>query len=387
MSKVTVSIPEEMKNKDIVFRSTKPKKEISAFNVVKIFQCDHGVINVSDDYVKFHDFVMMLAEHGLDLSKLSCYLTAKTKKLEYFHFPYKTTSLLSFYWQVNDVMYECFISNEGNSTNITIQMPENYSLDVQNAILAGIHAELLRLSKFVKGEITIYYQLNGNWNKLGSKKKRNFDTIYIDNNVKDNLVKDIKKFYDSREMYEQYGVPWKRVYMFYGPPGTGKTSTILAIASEAGKNIYKCSMSGINGSYLEYLFKNAKNGIIVLEDVDALFTGREAKTGVDFSTLLNLLDGLNTQEGSIVIMTTNHFDKLDNALIRDGRVDMHLEFPNPTAKEIRQALMKLAPENAHEYDEFINTMPSNTNIPMVQAHIFRMKFAERTSILPAPKEF
>ncbi|KAH9205187.1 hypothetical protein DL95DRAFT_397880, partial [Leptodontidium sp. 2 PMI_412] len=43
------------------------------------------------------------------------------------------------------------------------------------------------------------------------------------------------------------------------------------------------------------------------------------------SALLNVLDGVGSQEGRVLIMTTNHTDRLDAALIRPGRVDMKLE--------------------------------------------------------------
>ena len=59
----------------------------------------------------------------------------------------------------------------------------------------------------------------------------------------------------------------------------------------------------------------------MLEDVDAIFVERKAqseKGGVTFSGLLNAIDGVASQEGRIFIMTTNHIEKLDPALIRPG---------------------------------------------------------------------
>jgi len=65
-----------------------------------------------------------------------------------------------------------------------------------------------------------------------------------------------------------------------------------------------------------------------LEDIDALFVGREAVTKntqkqISFSGLLNALDGVRAQEGRIIFMTTNHPEKLDPALMRPGRADFH----------------------------------------------------------------
>ena len=68
------------------------------------------------------------------------------------------------------------------------------------------------------------------------------------------------------------------------------------------------------------------NSIILLEDIDGIFVGREAvrrtKRNVTFSGLLNALDGVRSQEGRILFMTTNHREKLDPALLREGRCDM-----------------------------------------------------------------
>lgn len=71
--------------------------------------------------------------------------------------------------------------------------------------------------------------------------------------------------------------------------------------------------------------------IILLEDIDAVFDKREKVEGgeqnrLSFSGLLNALDGAASKEGLLVFMTTNHKDKLDPALIRKGRADVHIEF-------------------------------------------------------------
>jgi chaperone BCS1 len=70
------------------------------------------------------------------------------------------------------------------------------------------------------------------------------------------------------------------------------------------------------------------NSIILLEDIDAIFVERTAVNrgrGVSFSGLLNALDGVRSQEGRILFMTTNHRDRLDPALMRPGRADVHVK--------------------------------------------------------------
>jgi len=85
------------------------------------------------------------------------------------------------------------------------------------------------------------------------------------------------------------------------------------------------------------------NSIILIEDIDSVFVQRESmlkkKFGnsdekncqVTFSGLLNALDGVRAQEGGIIVMTTNHREKLDPALLRPGRCDLQVELYNASS--------------------------------------------------------
>lgn len=95
---------------------------------------------------------------------------------------------------------------------------------------------------------------------------------------------------------------------------------------------------------------NDKRGsMLVLEDVDALFTaGRKrdvesAAHAVSFSGLLNALDGLGAPSGVVLVMTTNHIDNLDPALLRPGRIDTVYTFAAPTAASIAAMVATLVP--------------------------------------------
>jgi chaperone BCS1 len=62
------------------------------------------------------------------------------------------------------------------------------------------------------------------------------------------------------------------------------------------------------------------------EEIKNVPTSPRKTTGISLSALLNVIDGVASQEGRILIMTTNHIEKLDEALIRPGRVDMTIKF-------------------------------------------------------------
>lgn len=70
---------------------------------------------------------------------------------------------------------------------------------------------------------------------------------------------------------------------------------------------------------------------MLLEDVDAIFVDRMStklshkEKSVSFSGLLNAIDGVRSTDGRILFMTTNHKEKLDPALLRPGRADVHMK--------------------------------------------------------------
>lgn len=145
------------------------------------------------------------------------------------------------------------------------------------------------------------------------------------------LVADARIFLGREAWYAERGVPWRRGYLLYGPPGSGKTSLIRAAATELGLDlaIIDLARKSLDDSGLADALSSAPKGAaLVLEDIDAAFRQRDredAASGLSFSGLLNALDGLAAQEGRIVMMTTNHRELLDPALIRPGRADLHLE--------------------------------------------------------------
>lgn len=83
------------------------------------------------------------------------------------------------------------------------------------------------------------------------------------------------------------------------------------------------------------------NSIILIEDIDAIFKGRDSVQentrgkSITFSGLLNALDGVRSQEGRILIMTTNHKENLDRALLRPGRADREFYLGCASEKQLK----------------------------------------------------
>jgi chaperone BCS1 len=156
----------------------------------------------------------------------------------------------------------------------------------------------------------------------------------MDKQVKDDLLRDMEEFLDepTQRWYAARGIPYQRGYLLFGPPGTGKSSFSLSIAGQFDLDIYTLQLSGTSDSKLMKLFAELlPHCVILLEDVDAAGLGRKddanadqennSSSGVTLSGLLNVLDGVSSQEGRVLVMTTNHIEHLDKALIRPGRID------------------------------------------------------------------
>jgi mitochondrial chaperone BCS1 len=156
--------------------------------------------------------------------------------------------------------------------------------------------------------------------------KRQRDTLALDPLIETELFSDLDRFLANRELYTKRGIPWRRGYLFYGPPGTGKTSLVQVIASHYNRQLVSLTLTDMDDSALLRAWSEiSANCVIALEDVDSVFEGRKSLGKLSFSALLNSLDGVGAVEGSITILTTNHRDRLDPALIRPGRCDREFE--------------------------------------------------------------
>lgn len=226
------------------------------------------------------------------------------------------------------------------------------------------------------------------WRNHSVRQYRDFDTIYMDPKMKKSLISDMDNFLSTKAkiLYNRYGRVYKKVILFHGKPGSGKTSTVVALASRYGKSISKFTLTpNLNSQHIESLFSSIPNGTantwILMEDVDSLFAKREANTSIDFSTLLNCMDGIATLDGMVLFMTTNHITQLDDAFVRPGRVDLCLEFHLPGTDELRDALKVLGSEYSHEHEEFLIKHGKGMTIAQLQNHLFECVMGEKKSIL------
>ncbi|KAM0426419.1 hypothetical protein ACHAPT_008466 [Fusarium lateritium] len=193
------------------------------------------------------------------------------------------------------------------------------------------------------------------WKPKARKPIRHLDTVHFDGGIKQDLLVDIRNYLDpkTQKRYRSRSMPYRRGYLFYGPPGTGKSSLSVAIAGEFGLDLYEVKIPSVaTDADLEQMFQEIPpRCVVLLEDIDAVWVDRSSneKNGQDgnhapnctLSGLLNVLDGVGSQEGRIVIMTTNRPDQLDSALVRPGRVDMKVLLGNISKKSAEEMFIRM----------------------------------------------
>ena len=234
------------------------------------------------------------------------------------------------------------------------------------------------------------------WDECKFNSNRHFDTIFFDK--KDELLSKINFFNNNREWYDKEGHPYTLGIALHGPPGTGKTSVIKCIANQLRRHLVVIPLSKIKTQRQfhqcffdqTYTHKNAKydigfeNKIIVLEDIDCMsdiIMERKANKPdrghsygthddsvmskhelldairqgmkpdddhsflklpeqnndtITLSFLLNIIDGIRETPGRILIISSNHYDKIDHAFKRPGRIDVSLEMKNASIDIIKE---------------------------------------------------
>ena len=168
------------------------------------------------------------------------------------------------------------------------------------------------------------------------------------------------------DLYAQIGIDPPRGVLLYGPPGTGKTMLAKAVAHHTTAAFIRVVGSEFVQKYLgegprmvRDVFRLARENapaVIFIDEVDAIATKRfDAQTGADrevqriLMELLTQMDGFDQSVNVKVIMCTNRADTLDPALLRPGRLDRKIEFPQPGRREKRLIFQVLtAPMNLSE---------------------------------------
>jgi chaperone BCS1 len=192
--------------------------------------------------------------------------------------------------------------------------------------------------------VDLFINSGDHWRKAGKLPLRRLATVVTEDNKAERLLKHLVDFEARRDWCHEKGLPYHTGVLLTGPPGTGKSSLIHAIASETGRSIHYLNLGSVTSDKqltdLVTCGRNWARAIFVIEDADAAnamvtrstpppsasgVPAGEPQKPVTLSALLNVLDGLITPDGLVVMATSNHPEALDPALVRAGRFDLHME--------------------------------------------------------------
>lgn len=230
----------------------------------------------------------------------------------------------------------------------------------------------------------------GEWGCTIKRRPRPLDSVMLRNGLMEELTATIKNFQANEQWYIDRGIPYRMGVLLSGPPGSGKSSTIAALASHFDMDlaILNLAAAGLGDDELRNLLSDApQNSIVLIEDIDCVFTERQATEDKDnkitFSGLLNAIDGVAAGEGRILFMTSNHPEVLDPALVRPGRADLCREIGHPDANQVRRIFSRFFPESnaeqLHRFDVAVGD-PSTTSMAALQGLLMKYNLTPEDAI-------
>jgi transitional endoplasmic reticulum ATPase len=214
---------------------------------------------------------------------------------------------------------------------------ENDDVSITDKLLLAVGAWSTELHE------EIYVFDDGYWAKnhdlWSSVQGASWDEVILNPDMKSNLIADVQGFFDNRGLYKSLAVPWKRGLILHGVPGNGKTISIKALINALGArpdpvpSLYVKSFDGCQGQKysIRLIFSQARimaPCLLIFEDLDSLVKDETR------SYFLNEVDGLESNDGILMIGSTNHLDSLDPAISkRPSRFDRKYHFKIPNEDE------------------------------------------------------
>jgi mitochondrial chaperone BCS1 len=273
---------------------------------------------------------------------------------------------------------------DGNDTkggSMTFGYRETFNIKVftrNRKIIQSMLDEARELAHPEQDErISVFVPSYGDWYRATKRLPRPLESVILADDLADRLLRDMREFLASEDWYNKHGIPYRRGYLLEGPPGNGKSSVVTALAAALKLDICVLNLSaaGASDERLSELMNNVPAGsMLLIEDIDCVFHNREKKDEKDtvtFSGLLNAIDGVMAGEGRILVLTTNHRELLDPALIRPGRCDMQLSVDNATPEQAKQLFLRFFPDKPDLAETFTTTLKAGTSMAAIQGHLLQ----------------
>jgi hypothetical protein len=214
------------------------------------------------------------------------------------------------------------------------------------------------------------------WGREGDLIPITIDDVIMPDELRNDLVKEIKWFMENEQWYRDRQLDYKLIILLHGKPGTGKSYLTRAIAHIVNRSLYAMATNSRDNEFRNSFRTVPDTGIILMEDFDdvkAVLKRTDDGTvtehqrsvrsgdGPRLSTILNCLQGVNSSKGQIVVMTTNHLEVIDEAIYRDGRVDVLHEVHDLTHDLIVKYVARMySPNEAALITETFKDTPAST---------------------------
>jgi hypothetical protein len=191
----------------------------------------------------------------------------------------------------------------------------------------GTDISLIKVAKFI----------SWNSNELGEPEPVHPMSLIALNEQAKEAVQEIHRWKNSEDWYKERNIPWKRGLALSGTPGNGKSTLARLLAVELNMRLNVFDISTMDNKEFQEFWRESLSyapSINLIEDIDAVFDGRKnvinPESGLTFDCLLNTIDGVESSDGILTIISTNHIEKLDSAIgningdeisTRPGRID------------------------------------------------------------------
>ena len=235
-----------------------------------------------------------------------------------------------------------------------------------------------------QSETRIYLWGSDGWLFQRSQPGRSLESVVLPQKQKDLVLRHLSRFKADKEWYLDNGIPYRTGICTSGPPGTGKTSFARALCTHLNKDLYRLSLNFVSDRGLEKALNSVGgNAIVLIEDIDSFavtksrrldrrkivnpndapkgppvvdkaFKEQDSNPSTDeiearnsfltLSGVLNAIDGVAASDGRILLVTTNAPEKLDPALLREGRIDIVTELGYLCDETFRDMLGRFYPE-------------------------------------------